>query len=76
MCECRWLPIATAPRDGTRIIVSGGVAHWHDGAWWTLMHEPWPGSRIEWSVRWWMPWPVHPADRLTPPAATSAEGGA
>lgn len=58
-----WQPIATAPKDGTMIIVPGGVAHWHGGAWKTLTAERWPGIVIAWDVQAWMPFPAPPQEQ-------------
>ena len=55
-----WQPIETAPKDGTTIIVSGGIAHWHEGAWKTLTGYEYPGRLIQWKVTQWMPLPAPP----------------
>jgi len=67
MCN-EWQPIETAPKDGTIIIVRGGVAYWRertshwDGAagWWTIAGFDWPGRPIQWEVTHWMPLPEPP----------------
>lgn len=61
-----WLPIETAPKDGTIIIVPGGIAYWltkpEHGApgWFTITACDWPGRRIEWEVKHWFPFPDPP----------------
>jgi hypothetical protein len=55
--KTNWQPIETAPKDKV-IIVSGGIAHWRNGEWWTLTGEQWPGRPIEWEVKHWMPLPT------------------
>lgn len=50
-----WRPIEEAPKDGTYIIVHGGLAHWHDGCWTTLTGYEYPGRRIEWPVTHFQP---------------------
>lgn len=55
-----WQPIGTAPKDGTIIIVSGGIAHWHDGVWKSLTGFDFPGRPLQWVATRWMPMPVAP----------------
>jgi hypothetical protein len=57
-----WQPIETAPKDGTVILVHGGIAHWYvgddcDGEWRTLTGFDHPGKTIHWPVTRWMPFP-------------------
>lgn len=67
-----WQPIETAPRDGTVIIVPGGIAYWRHWylrngtldrtpGWFTLTGCDWPGRPIHWEVQHWMPLPDPPA---------------
>jgi hypothetical protein len=64
-----WKPIETAPKDGSPIIVSGGIAYWRErlnhwegpAAWYTITGVNYPGSPIQWEVRHWMPLPAPPA---------------
>jgi hypothetical protein len=56
-----WQPIETAPKDGTLIIVPGGLAYWrNDEGWHTVTGEDWPGKPIRWEVTHWMPLPEPP----------------
>ena len=66
-----WKPIDSAPKDGTVVIVPGGIAHWRVSpspidqmknveGWWTLTGEEYPGRPIEWEVTHWMPLPSPP----------------
>lgn len=63
-----WRPIETAPRDGTMILVHGGIAHWRErnnhwegpSGWYSLTGFDWPGRPIQWDVRHWMPFPAPP----------------
>lgn len=50
-------PIATAPKDGTIVILPGGVGYWrcdpgHEG-WHSITFEPWPGRPLKWEPEWW-----------------------
>ncbi len=60
-----WMEISTAPKDGTIILVSGGIAYWREKeqAWFTLTAEAYPGRPIQWEVTHWMPLPNPPAER-------------
>lgn len=56
-----------APRDGTIILVRGGIAHWYENwaypklsGWYTLTAVAWPGKPIQWPVTAWMPLPQPP----------------
>ena len=60
-----WRSMESAPKDGSAILVSGGVARWYQGAWHTITGEPYPGRWIEWHVTAWMPIPKH--DPASPP---------
>lgn len=63
-----WQPIETAPRDGTVIIVPGGIAYWRErlnhwegpAGWYTITGFDWPGRPILWDVTHWMPTPEPP----------------
>lgn len=57
-----WRPISTAPKDGTVIFVPGGIAHWYDGAWYSLTGQGYPGRRVTWTPLHWMPLPAPPAE--------------
>ena len=59
-----WQPIETAPRDGTIIIVKGGIAHWYNEAWRTLAGVEYPGHSIQWEVEYWMPLPKKPITEI------------
>lgn len=60
--ETRWQPIETAPKDGTIILVPGGIAYWPPlfNEWRSITAEPYPGRPIEWDVRYWRPLPAPP----------------
>lgn len=60
--QTEWRPIAEAPRDGTVIIVSGGIAHWHDGGWWSLTGVDYPGRPMAWEPTHWQSLPPPPAE--------------
>jgi hypothetical protein len=57
-----WQPIESAPKDGTVILVPGGIGYWKPSAeqWYTITGEAWPGRPIRWPVNHWMPQPGHP----------------
>jgi hypothetical protein len=63
-----WREIETAPKDGTVIIVPGGIAYWRErrnhwegpGGWYTLTACDWPGRPIQWEVKVWQPLPEPP----------------
>ena len=59
---CGWQPIETAPRDGTPVLVTGGIAYWREekSAWFTITGEEYPGRRIQWPVTHWMHLPAPP----------------
>ncbi len=64
---CVWRDIASAPKDGTVILVHGGIAYWYftgkdsEGEWRTLTGVNYPGEAIKWPVTEWMPMPsFHP----------------
>ena len=60
-----WQTIESAPRDGRKIIVDGGIAYWRErnnhwdppSGWWTITGFDWPGKPIKWEVTHWMPFP-------------------
>lgn len=57
-----WQPIETAPKDGTQILIPGGIAYWRadvDG-WYTITAVEWPGLPVQWNVTHWMPLPEPP----------------
>lgn len=56
----QWQPIESAPKDGTYILVHGGVAHWYNDQWYTLTGEVYPGKPIQWDVTRFMPLPAAP----------------
>lgn len=62
-----WLPIETAPRDGTVIIVPCGVAHWHHDDWHSLTGIDWPGRPMSYLLKYYQPIPA------PPPATDDAE---
>ncbi len=55
----QWRPIESAPRDGTVIIVHGGVAYWNPAfqCWFSCMAQ----RPIQWKLTHWMPLPPPPA---------------
>ena len=63
-----WQKIESAPRDGTVIIVSGGIAYWRErlnhwegpSGWYTLTGCDYPGKPIQWNVTHWQPLPALP----------------
>ena len=57
-----WRDISTAPKDGTTIIVPGGIAHWYRENWFTLTGYDYPGRPIQWTVKFWMPLPPSPQE--------------
>ena len=65
-----WQPIESAPKDGTVIIVSGGIAYWRErlnhwegpSGWYTLTGCEYPGKPIQWNVTHWQPLPEPPHD--------------
>lgn len=67
-----WKTIDSAPKDGTLIIVPGGVAywrerlnHWETEGWYTITGFNWPGKPIQWNVKHWMPLPLAPPEDVT-----------
>ena len=51
-----WRDIASAPRDGTVVIIPGGCGYCINGVWKSWQnHQP-----IRWEVKWWMPLPTPP----------------
>lgn len=63
-----WRPIETAPKDGTVILVPGGIGywrerlnHWETEGWHTLTGFDYPGKPIQWKLDHWMPMPTIPA---------------
>lgn len=63
-----WQPIESAPRDGTMIIVPGGIAYWRErlnhwegpACWMSITGLEKPGRPIQWKVTCWMPFPSPP----------------
>ena len=59
MILCKWKPIATAPKDGTDIIVRDGVGGVHGAKWTTHkgITDWFHHCNLEWipSAKWWMP---------------------
>lgn len=67
MCDCKWMPIESAPRDGTQIIVEEGIVYWrenktysHLSDWYTITGEEWPGKCLRWKPKFWQPLPAPP----------------
>ena len=58
MSDVKWQPIATAPKDGTWILVSDGVAYWSVQGHWIIPHTV---DDVEEPV-WWMPFPAVPLE--------------
>lgn len=58
-------PENPAPKDGTIIIVPGGIAHWYGGEWRSLTAMDYPGRKIEWQVKHWMRFPNPPEKERT-----------
>ena len=51
-----WRGIASAPRNGTVVIIPGGCGYCIDGVW-----KSWQNHRpLSWEVKWWMPLPAPP----------------
>ena len=48
------------PKEHTTVLVSGGVAQFIGGVWYTGMEEPLFRRRIMWPVEYWMPFPFLP----------------
>lgn len=61
-----WQPIETAPRDGTPILIPGGMAIWSNGGWQSITGIAYPGRPIEWPVTHWMPLPTPSAAQEQP----------
>lgn len=65
-----WLPIETAPKDGTRILIAHTepVCVWPVIAWWGvgigLRHATWTDGGSTYIPNLWMPLPDPPLDRL------------
>jgi len=58
-----WKPIASAPRDGTEIIIGNDVDDGMDVVWWGRL-----GSRIGWTDGdYIMTWPTHWMQKPEPP---------
>lgn len=53
------------PEKGVIVIVSGGVAMYTDTGWYTLTGYDYPGKKIMWVVRNWMPIPTIPETETT-----------
>jgi hypothetical protein len=45
------------PQEGVTVLVSGGVAQYRYGQWYTGMEEPLFQRPIQWEVTKWMPIP-------------------
>lgn len=60
--ENKWQKIETAPKDGSTILVKGGIAYWNitDKGWYSLTAINYPGRLIEWPVKHWQPLPQPP----------------
>ena len=60
-----WISVADRKPDHCRVVlVRGGVAYYkHDSAeWFTISGEDWPGKKIQWEVKHWMPLPNSPSN--------------
>ena len=53
-----WKPISTAPKDGTPILIPGGVVVWHFGKWYSIVDL---SKKLDRPIRdvpwWWQPFP-------------------
>ena len=59
--EHEWVAVADRlPKDGQILIVSGGIAQYRGGFWWTGMEEPLFMRMIVWKVTHYMPLPILP----------------
>ena len=69
MCECKWMDIETAPKDGTRILVHPAieVADAWSKAHWSAQNECWIVGGSPSGV-------LHTAWHPLPPSPTTAEG--
>ena len=69
MCECKWMDIETAPKDGKRILVHPAieVADAWSKAHWSAQNECWIVGGSPSGV-------LHTAWHPLPPPPTSAEG--
>ncbi len=64
-----WLPIETAPKDGTKVLLHCDkfvpiVCEWHGGSWrniWGEFESTWPSK---WKPTHWMPLPPSPQKPL------------
>lgn len=61
-----WRPIATAPKDGTAVIVCGATwggyeAFYKDGEWWTMDQGTMTVTELITSPTHWMPLPEPPS---------------
>ena len=60
-----WISVADSrPGHCQVVLVCGGVAYYkHDSAeWFTISGEDWPGKKIQWEVKHWMPLPNPPSN--------------
>lgn len=63
-----WLPIETAPKDGTSVLLGTdrgavGEARYIEGAWWWAGNDPgdsWGRPVYDYEARGWMPLPDPP----------------
>lgn len=48
------------PNDGHVVIVESGIAYREDGKWYSVTAENYPGTQIQWEVKFWMSIPSSP----------------
>jgi len=55
-----WISVKDRLPGDYAVLVSGGVAYYADGVWYTVTGFTYPGVPIRWEVTHWMPLPEPP----------------